>query len=120
MGYAFFDGDNIGDTLEILLVEEKVAEAQRFSRNIKIAISEIEAKLKDIPDTEIIIAGGDDLLIKYDSRLHNMSFLEEIRTIFKARTNHSMSCGVGENIPHSVQNLYLAKLYGKNQIKGLQ
>lgn len=118
MIYAFFDGDNIGDTLEILLMENKVAEAQNFSNNIKVAFTEIKAKLKSSPDVEIIIAGGDDLLIKYNPALHDKSLLEEVSAIFKARTNHSMSCGVGEDIPQSVQNLYLAKLYGKNRIRG--
>jgi hypothetical protein len=119
MIYAFFDGDNIGDKLEILLLEGKIAEAQDFSHNIETAIDEIKIKLKSNPDVEIIIAGGDDLLIGYDPAMHNDLFLEELRSIFKARTNHSMSCGIGESIPQAVRNLYLAKLYGKNRIRDL-
>jgi hypothetical protein len=43
--YAFFDGDNVGNRLEILLTEEKVEEAVRFSRNIQAALVEIEGLL---------------------------------------------------------------------------
>lgn len=120
MLYAFFDGDNIGDTLEILLTENKVQEARHFSRNVKDAFVEIEKRLREESDVEIVICGGDDLLIKYDSRVHNKRLLEDIMTIFEDITNHSMSCGVGENTAQAVRNLYLAKLYGKNRIKGAE
>jgi len=120
MVYAFFDGDNIGDTLEILLTEDKVAEAKSFSNSIRDAFGDIEANLKASPDVEVVISGGDDLLIRYDPTLHGKSFIQQIMATFKSRTGHSLSCGVGEDIPQSVRNLYLAKLYGKNQIKGLQ
>jgi len=109
-----------GDRIEILLLEERIAEASSLSCNIKKAITEIEFKLKASPDIEIIIAGGDDLLIKYESSVYNVAFLEEIKKLFQLITGNSMSCGIGENIPQAVRNLYLAKLYGKNRIKGLE
>lgn len=60
--YAFFDGDNIGDKVETLLIEGRIFEASKFSEDIKAALSEIEQILKPKTDIEIIIAGGDDLL----------------------------------------------------------
>lgn len=35
MFYAFFDGDNIGNTIEILLLDGKISEATVLSNNIK-------------------------------------------------------------------------------------
>jgi len=79
---------------------------------------EIGKILKSRNGIKVMILGGDDLLIKYDSTKYGSELLEEIRTLFQDKTGLSMSCGVGKNIAESIQNLRLAKLYGKNQIKG--
>lgn len=120
MNYAFLDGDNIGNTIEILLIEGKVAEAISLSKNINDAADELGKTLRSRNGIEVMILGGDDLLIKYDSEKYGLELLEEIRILFQTKTGLSMSCGVGENISESIQNLRLAKLYGKNQIKGLR
>lgn len=119
MLYAFFDGDNIGSTLEILLRENRITEASILSDKIKTAFSEIEIKLKAFDDLEILIAAGDDLLIRYTPQPQDEDLLEEIRNIFETKTGLSLSCGIGDTVPLSVQNLYLAKLYGKNRVIGL-
>jgi CRISPR/Cas system-associated protein Cas10 (large subunit of type III CRISPR-Cas system) len=118
MLYAFFDGDNIGPTVEILLMENKISEATTFSENINIAILEIGELLKSADDIKIIILGGDDVLIEFDPIRYNLSFLEKLRDIFKEKTGNSMSCGIGKDISQSIWNLHVAKLYGKNTIKG--
>ncbi|MDQ3011387.1 MAG: mCpol domain-containing protein [Acidobacteriota bacterium] len=115
--YAFFDGDDVSNTIEILLIEGKISEAREISEKIKAASWEIEEMLRSKSGVEVIIFGGDDLLIKYDLRFLDPAFLETIRAAFIARTGISMSCGVGSSIPSSIQSLRLAKLYGKNQIR---
>lgn len=118
--YAFFDGDNIGNTIEILLIEGKVTKAISLSENINDAANEMGKTLKSRDGIEVMILGGDDLLIKYDSKKYGLELLQEIITLFQTKTGLSMSCGVGKNISESIQNLRLAKLYGKDQIKGLR
>jgi CRISPR/Cas system-associated protein Cas10 (large subunit of type III CRISPR-Cas system) len=118
MLYAFFDGDNIGPTVEILLTESKISEAMTFSENIKAALLEIEKLLKATDGIKIIILGGDDILIEFDPIKHNLDFLEKLRDTFKDKTGNSMSCGVGKDVPQSIWHLHIAKLYGKNTIKG--
>jgi hypothetical protein len=117
--YAFFDGDGIGDTLEILLLEGSVSEAIAFSERIDHALSVIETKLNPLKGIEIIILGGDDILIKYDYLRHS-EIIDEIKSLFQNITGNSMSCGVGNSIPQAIQNLHLAKLYGKNQVRGIE
>lgn len=119
MLYAFFDGDDVGSTIEILLTDDKIDEAVNLSRSINTAICEIEKKLQSRDDIEIIILGGDDILIRYDNLKQGRKFLEEIKDFFKAETGISMSCGVGKDIPESIWNLHLAKLHGKNMIMGV-
>lgn len=118
MRYAFFDGDNIGPTIEILLTENKISEAMAFSENIKAALLAIEKLLKSTDGIKIIVLGGDDILIEFDPGKHDLDFLERLRYTFKDKTGNSMSCGVGKDVPQSIWHLHIAKLYGKNTIKG--
>jgi hypothetical protein len=116
MYYAFFDGDSIGDKLEILLTENRINEARNFSESIKIVFAELEKYLRQFVSVEIVIMGGDDLLIRCEDPLNKHELLEEIRAIFYTRTSCTMSCGVGRSAAMAVRNLYLAKLYGKNRV----
>jgi CRISPR/Cas system-associated protein Cas10 (large subunit of type III CRISPR-Cas system) len=115
--YAFFDGDNIGDKIEIMLLENRVTEATEFSEKIKTAMSRLHEITKTQSGVEVIIFGGDDLLLKYESNFIHIDFLEKLRSEFLEITGNTMSCGIGESVKESVMNLYFAKLYGKNQIK---
>ena len=120
MLYAFFDGDNIGPTVEILLTENKISEAVTFSENVAAAMLAIDKLLKSTDGVKIIILGGDDILIEFDPKKNGLEFLEKIRKIFKEKTGNSMSCGIGADLPQSIWQLHIAKLYGKNAIKGLE
>ncbi|WP_171974682.1 mCpol domain-containing protein [Leptolyngbya sp. 'hensonii'] len=118
--YAFFDGDNIGSTIEILLTEGQIEKASNLSKNIQIALTEIEGFLKSKKGIEIIILGGDDILISYSSLEKEEALLEDVKSRFLKRTGNTMSCGVSENLSEAIWNLHLAKLYGKNMIKGIK
>jgi CRISPR/Cas system-associated protein Cas10 (large subunit of type III CRISPR-Cas system) len=120
--YAFFDGDNIGPTVEKLLTKGQVREASELSENIKLALAEVEKIIEFSNEVELIILGGDDILVKYHYHSLESSkfFLEKIRERFFVLTGNTMSCGVAEDIPGAIWNLHLAKLYGKNMIKGIQ
>ncbi|MBE9206708.1 mCpol domain-containing protein [Nostoc sp. LEGE 06077] len=115
--YAFLDGDNIGERLSELLNQNLTFEAEFLSENIKIAIFEIEKYINSKKDIKIIIAGGDDVLIKYNYSKYGVGILEEIIAIFKSHTGLSMSCGVGLSIEQSIINLDTAKKKGRNQIE---
>ncbi|MEH2111571.1 mCpol domain-containing protein [Nostoc sp.] len=115
--YAFFDGDNIGNTIENLLNNGRIQEAAYLSESIKLAIFQIELFINSTDDTELIIAGGDDVLIKYNTEKYNYTFLEKISKIFSQHTGLSMSCGVGENVSQAINNLASAKQNTKGIIK---
>ncbi len=115
--YAFFDGDNVGNSIENLLNNKRVIEATHLSESIKYAIFEIEQFVGSLNDTELLIAGGDDVLIRYDSEQYSLDFLLKISDIFNKYTGLSMSCGVGENIEESINNLIIAKKQSKGSIK---
>lgn len=111
MKYVFFDGDNVGKNLEILLNSNRLGEASTLSENIKIALTKIEKKLLELKDINIIILGGDDVLIGYESGSYDDSFLNEIAQIFKIQTGLSMSFGTGSTVFESINNLHFSKRF---------
>lgn len=117
--YAFFDGDGIGNKIEILLIENRVKQAQFFSESLKDTMDIIQTKLSKNPKIEILIIGGDDLLIKKKGRF-SIKELEDIRKLFNLNNseNATFSCGIGATIEESINSLNKAKLYGKDQIFG--
>ncbi|WP_026995408.1 mCpol domain-containing protein [Flectobacillus major] len=113
--FAFFDGDNVGSTIEILLLENKVLDAKNLSENINKAINEIKQFLED--KGEVLIAGGDDILVKLHDDDKFIEVLNSIGEIFFGKTGLTISGGVGDDIKTAIYELSIAKLYGKNQIK---
>jgi hypothetical protein len=115
--YAFFDGDNIGNTIDNLLSNGRITEATHLSESIKLAIFQIELFVKSVEGAEIIIAGGDDVLIEYDFQKCGSTLLEDISSLFTKQTGLSISCGVGNNVPQAIDNLANAKQQNKGTIK---
>lgn len=114
--YAFFDGDNIGNAIENLLRKGRVKEATHLSESIKLAIFKIELFVKSTNNSELVISGGDDVLISYDPVENETAFLEEIISIFNSFTGLSMSCGVGNSVNQALVNLASVKQGTKGEI----
>ncbi len=83
MRYAFFDGDNIGNTIENLLNSGRVREASQLSESIKDAVFQIEKFISSFEGAELIIAGGDDVLIKYNFVENEIGFLKKLHLFSK-------------------------------------
>ncbi|MEM9681202.1 MAG: mCpol domain-containing protein [Bacteroidota bacterium] len=115
--YAFLDGDSIGTRLEELLSKSKALEAALLSETIKTAMLEIDRLLSSKDDVEIIILGGDDVLIQYEYEIYGTEIVHEIIHTFKTVTGLSMSCGIGLSINQSILSLDAAKKNGKNLVK---
>lgn len=112
--YAYFDGDSIGDAIELHLLNGNIQKAKELSSKLNDAIYQLKKEMDIMPNVEIILFGGDDLLIFYDK------FEKELEMISKARNNyfnccgHYISCGCGDTINIAMENLRKAKLMGKN------
>ena len=117
MKYAYFDGDNIGNSIENLLSRGRVPEATHLSERIKLAIFQIELFVESINSAEIVISGGDDVLIKFDSEKHDYLLLEKVASIFSKNTGLSMSCGVGDNVNQAISSLMSVKQRSKGIIR---
>ena len=109
MKYAYLDGDNIGNSLRNLLDHGKEREAIHLSRRIKLAIFQIEVFAKSLDDVEIVFAGGDDVLLRFNYDKYGYVFLEDVAKIFTRITGLSMSCGIGNDANQARGSLINAK-----------
>jgi CRISPR/Cas system-associated protein Cas10 (large subunit of type III CRISPR-Cas system) len=118
MQYAFFDGDDVGPTLERLLTSGSLEEAQTFSRNVSAAMKTIEDMCQVCAGVEVLFIGGDDALIAFDPEQVSAYFIEDIREAFRRCSGNTMSCGVANTIRDVISKLHEAKLFGKNGTRG--
>ena len=112
--YSYFDGDSIGDSIELLLLNGKIQEAKELSSKLNDAIYQLKMEMKLMPNIEIILFGGDDLLIYYDDFEKDMEIINAARNNYFNRCGHYISCGCGNTINLAMENLRKAKLMGKN------
>jgi len=109
MRYAFFDGDKVGNSIRSLLLSDRIEAAKDLSQNINRVILEIEEKLSNQKGLQVVIAGGDDILVEYDPEVCSQNTVEFIPTLFKKETGISMSFGIGNSIDESIEKLDIAK-----------
>lgn len=117
--YAYFDGDNIGDSIGNLLHDGREQEAKNLSGSIKLAILKIEAFINSSGNAEIVFTGGDDVLLKFDPYKHDPLFLEEVSRIFTQNTGLSMSCGIGDDANQARRSLITIKQQNKRSMRAL-
>ena len=114
--FAYFDGDNVGNRLELLLLDGRVADACAYSESLNQALRDALALLQGLSNVNVLVAGGDDLLASWLSGTVSRGDLEKIRQAFFDACGQSMSVGVGRSASGAVHCLRRAKLMGKAQI----
>lgn len=110
------DADNVGDKIEYLLLEGNIIEANRVHLSIQNSIKELVKTITKTPGYEILMVGCDDILMKVNSKLIDIKFLDGINDHFFQETGFTLSIGIGLNINEAMLNLRKAKLLGKNRI----
>ncbi len=112
--YAYFDGDGIGDSIELLLLNGDIEKARILSSNLNDAIYQLKKEISLLLNIEVILFGGDDLLIYYDYIKTDLEIIIEARNNYFNCCGHYISCGCGNTITLAMENLRKAKLMGKN------
>jgi CRISPR/Cas system-associated protein Cas10 (large subunit of type III CRISPR-Cas system) len=116
MIFVYFDGDDIGPALELLLLDDLIEEAREYSRSINIAFRAVLNTLTDGEDVDVIVAGGDDLIVSWPDGSLATTDVHRIRHIFHDSCGRTMSAGVGFSLSEAAANLRRAKLAGKDRI----
>jgi GTP cyclohydrolase III len=111
--YISVDGDNIGSSLENLIILEKSNELRDFSQDIFLFFEAIKKELIHC-GAEIIFHGGDSILAKTDD-IDSVSIIDKV---FSESQNYverriSVSVGLGESMLEAYLALKAAKTSGK-------
>lgn len=118
LNYAYFDGDDIGRTLELLLLEDRVDAAATYSINVDKARHALATKLTSIPSVHQILSGGDDLMISFDPVLISEEDIQLACAHYQAVCGHTVSVGIGQTPSVATMRLRRAKLLGKGRVVG--
>lgn len=111
--FVLGDGNQIRVKIESHLFKNELRKVKEISENIISAINQLKnIAIKDL-DAEIIIAGGDDLLITVNKRKYDRNVLKKMSRTFQELTECSFAFGVGETIEIAHSNLNKAKIYNK-------
>lgn len=113
------DADNIGDRIELALLNGDVKGAQEIHKAVQKAIQNIKETINTFPNWSILMIGCDDILMEVlveDKKI--IENLELLRKRFISSCGFTLSIGVGGSLQEALINLTKAKLKGKDVIVG--
>lgn len=114
--YIRIDCDNVGDKIELCLYELNPEKAQRINNLIRKSIIELSDSLRTLLNSQILLIGPDDILLKIETDQIDFELLNEIKEDFFSKTGITLSVGIGNDIVGAMRNLDIAKKSGKNRI----
>lgn len=118
LSYIAIDGDNVGQKIEWLVVNERPKELTTFSNNYHQAMEWLEQRLESRLVAKIIFNGGDSLLAAFEHKNSlSLNELETIRKRFLEIAQTTISIGIGGNLRQAYFALKLAKAKGRDRIE---
>jgi uncharacterized protein with ACT and thioredoxin-like domain len=112
---GYFDGDDIGSALELMLLDNQLHRACEYSKNVARALQQISDFLENELGAEIIVCGGDDLVARWSEGSVTSADIKHIRAQFFDTCSRTMSIGIASTSREAVMNLRRAKLLGKDR-----
>jgi hypothetical protein len=116
MIFAHFDGDDVGPGLELLLLDDLIDEARAYSEGVNKGIAALLEIVSARPAADVIIAGGDDLVVCWPQESIETEQIEKMRHTFFTESGRTISAGVGSSLSEASANLRRAKLMGKDKV----
>lgn len=110
------DGDDIGRSLELYILDNKIAELECFAVSLTRQFEGFSNKLRNHFNAKIHMIGGDSILASCNSNLVDIEQLEKFRIEFSQQGLSTISIGIGDTSREAYLALKLAKLRGKNRI----
>lgn len=114
--FLYLDGDDVGASIELRLLENDYLEAQAISVRVSDAIAWLAEIVPRDGEGQIAFAAGDEVLAIVP-RATSMEWIESLRAEFEVRSGSTISCGVGSSASAATNQLRLAKLSGKNRTR---
>jgi hypothetical protein len=111
--YLAIDGDDIGNFIELCMVKENAKGLRSFSSTVESILSQISGAINDNPLIEVIMQGGDSILLSLpESEI--ASVMEEVRSATQG-SSITFSGGYGRTMREAYLALRVAKATGKNK-----
>jgi hypothetical protein len=114
--YIFGDGDRVRERLEGFLLSHDLESLASLSRSLSEGIRLIGDELSLRMGAELVMAGGDDILVRVPTSKYDTKLLDEMVKIYIEKTGLSMSFGVGLTLEQAYLNLRRAKSSNSNKI----
>lgn len=106
------DADQIRLKIENYFFQGNFEKLRKFSTSLTEGIKEISSVAERDLGADIIMAGGDDIILKIPRDKYNQSNILELIDIFRNITSNNISFGVGENPEDAFVCLAKAKSRG--------
>jgi hypothetical protein len=114
--YIFGDGDRVRERLEGFLLSQDLESLGSLSRRLSEGIRLIGDELSLRMGAEVVMAGGDDILMRVPASKYDRKLLEEVVSVYMEQTGLSISFGVGPTLEQAYLNLRRAKSSNSNKI----
>lgn len=108
------DGDNVGDILELYILDEQIQELENFSHALKNRFQWLVNELCDLLGAKIHLLGGDSILASLEYTQEAIKIIEKLRADFHQDKLPTISVGIGNTFREAYLALKYAKLRGKN------
>jgi hypothetical protein len=116
--FVLGDGDSIRQRVESLLLAGDLVALRSFSAAITSAIGQLALEASATMAADVIVAGGDDLLLRIPAESFNQVALAGMAVLFKEQTGCGISFGVASSLEGAYLNLRRAKARGGAVIVG--
>lgn len=110
------DGDNIGDKIELFLLENDWDAAQRVHNKVQEGVKDLVKYIQNIQSANLLMVGCDDIFFSVERHMFNKAMVKDLQQKFFLSTQFTLSIGVGDSPLDAINNLRKAKLSGKNKI----
>ena len=114
------DADNIGDHIELALLNGDIEEANKTHTLVQDAFASLRQKITSDLDSQVLMIRCDDILFSCSNKEKIVrDKLEEFKCFFVSETSFTISIGYGDSLQEALINLRKAKMSGKNKIVGI-
>jgi hypothetical protein len=113
--FVCIDADDVGDKLELLLLDENIDDAAALNNAIRDAMREMCETVNAEPTAELLMVGCDDIIVRLPSTAVD-SMVARIRSEFHSATGFTLTVGIGNSLRVALERLRRGKLVGKNTI----
>lgn len=107
--YVLGDGNHIRERIESYLLSNDLESVSKFSQSLTTAITEIKELAISSMNAQVILAGGDDILLSVSREKYRKELIQKLQQAFLATTGITISFGVGNTIEAAYINLRRAK-----------